>query len=106
MASIAKGSGIFTLINVFTVEPTDQEKLATLLVEATARTMKNLPGFISASIHKSFDGKRVVNYAQWRSKEDFEAMRANPEAAGHMKEAGALAKFDPIGCEVVDSIGK
>jgi heme-degrading monooxygenase HmoA len=67
--------------------------------------MKHQPGFISANIHKSFDGTRVVNYAQWRSREDFEAMRRNPEAGSHMAAAGALATYDPILCEVVEAIG-
>ena len=57
--------------------------------------MKCLPGFVSANIHKSLDGTHVVNYGQWRSKEDFEAMLNNPEAAPHMKAAGAIAKFEP-----------
>lgn len=29
------------------------------------------PGFTSANLHISLDKTRVVNYAQWRSKEDF-----------------------------------
>jgi hypothetical protein len=37
----------------------------------------------------------VVNYAQWRSNDDFEAMLKNPEIAPHMKAAGAIAKFEP-----------
>jgi heme-degrading monooxygenase HmoA len=104
MAIIAKRSDLFTLINVFTVRPEDQDRLIGLLVEATEKTMKHLPGFISASIHKSHDRTRVVNYAQWNSKEDFEAMRSSPEAAVHMKAAAELAQFDPIACEVTESI--
>jgi hypothetical protein len=37
----------------------------------------------------------VVNYAQWRSVEDFRAMQANPDAAAHMAAAADLAAFDP-----------
>ncbi len=103
MATIDKGRDLMTLVNVFTVDPSNQDKLVKLLVAATERTMKNLPGFISASIHRSLDGKKVVNYAQWRSKADFEAIRQNPEAASHMKAAGELAQFEPIVCEVVES---
>jgi heme-degrading monooxygenase HmoA len=105
MATIDKGRDVLTLVNVFTVKPADQDKLVQLLIEATEKTMKRLPGFISASIHKSLDGGKVVNYAQWRSKQDFEAIKHNPEAAVHMKAAAALATFDPILCEVADSIG-
>jgi heme-degrading monooxygenase HmoA len=67
--------------------------------------MKQLPGFVSASIHRSVDGTKVVNYAQWRSKADFEAMRQNPETRPHMEAAAALGSFDPILCEVAESIG-
>ena len=105
MATIEKGRPLMTLVNVFTVSPDKQAELADLLVRATDETMKHLPGFISASIHKSLDGKKVINYAQWRSKADFEALKDNPQAQPHMKAAAALASFEPIVCEVVDSVG-
>jgi len=105
MATIANGREMLTLINVFTVRPEDQQKLVQLLLDATDETMKHLPGFVSATIHKSHDGKKVVNYAQWRSLKDFEAMRQDPKAKPHMAAAAALATFEPILCEVVESIG-
>jgi quinol monooxygenase YgiN len=104
MATIEKGRNLLTLINVFTVSPEKQQELVTLLIDATQQTMRHLPGFISASIHRSLDGKKVVNYAQWKSMADFEAMRKNPEAAPHMQAAAALAQFDPILCEVSDAL--
>jgi len=60
-----------------------------------ARPPSVFQGFVSANIHKSLDGTRVVNYAQWRSKDDFEAMVKSPEVAPHMKAAGPIAKFEP-----------
>lgn len=104
MPTIETGRPILTLINVFTVEPESQLELTDLLVRATQETMRTLPGFVSASIHRSLDGKRVVNYAQWRSRADFEAMQTHPAAGIHMKAAAALAKFDPILCEVTEAI--
>jgi heme-degrading monooxygenase HmoA len=104
MATISPGSNILTLINVFTVDPAMQPKLAQALIDATVKTMKQMPGFISASIHKSFDGTKVINYAQWKSRADFEAMTRHPDAIPHMKASAAMARFDPILCEVVDSI--
>lgn len=89
-----------TLINVFSVAPERQQELVDLLVHATEHTMQHLPGFISANIHRSHDGRRVVNYAQWRSRKDFETMLSNPAAQPHMKRAAAMADFDPILCEV------
>ena len=70
--------------------------------------MNRMPGFVSANLHKSLDGTKVVNYAQWRSKEDFEAMLQNPEAATHMGEAARIAEnFEPHLYEVsfVDEVG-
>lgn len=104
MATIEKNRGLMTLVNVFTVTPDKQSELADLLVHATEETMRNLPGFISASIHRSLDGTKVINYAQWRSQADFAAMKDNPKAQPHMQAAAALASFEPIICEVVDSI--
>jgi heme-degrading monooxygenase HmoA len=104
MTTISTKYKILTLINVFTVTPAKQEELSQLLIDATKQTMKHLPGFISANIHKSFDGTKVVNYAQWNSREDFEAMTKNPEAIPHMRACTALASFEPILCEVADSI--
>lgn len=104
MTQISKDAGLITLINVFTVTPDNQRKLVDLLVEATEQTMRHIPGFISANIHKSLDGNRVVNYAQWRSKDDFDAMLKNPKAIPHLKQAAALAKFEPHLYEVIEAI--
>ena len=96
-----------TLINTFEVEASVADKLVDMLVAATNEVMVHQAGFISASIHKSEDGTRVVNYAQWASKSDFEAMRADPEAQVHMRECGSLAKsFDPRIYFVCDSTSR
>jgi len=60
MATIEKNRKLMTLVNVFTVSPDKQAELAALLVRATEETMRQLPGFISASIHRSVDGTKVV----------------------------------------------
>lgn len=104
MSQIQTGGEILTLINVFSVSPERQQELVTLLIDATEHTMKALPGFISANIHRSLDGKKVVNYAQWASKSAFEAMLQDPGAKPHMQAAAALATFEPILCEVSDAI--
>jgi len=104
MTTISKDPNIVTLINVFTVEPGKQQKLIDLLIEATEKTMRHLPGFISANLHRSLDGKQVVNYAQWRSRQDFEAMLHNPAAIPHMQEIASFTKFDPNLYDVIEVI--
>jgi heme-degrading monooxygenase HmoA len=89
---ISGEADVVTLINVFTVEPENQQRLVDLLLEATGEVMNGLPGFVSANIHRSLDGTRVVNYAQWRSREAFEAMLENPEAAAHMRRAAEISE--------------
>jgi quinol monooxygenase YgiN len=103
MTTIDKDNKLVTLINVFTVEPAKQQQLVDLLIHATETSMRHLPGFISANIHRSLDGTKVANYAQWRSVEDFQAMQKNPDAKPHMEQAAALAKFEPGLYEVVDT---
>lgn len=88
---ISDTENFVTLVNVFYVEPENQQKLVDVLVKATETVMKHLPGFISANIHQSLDGTRIVNYAQWRSKEDFEAIFQNPDVLPHFKEALGLS---------------
>jgi quinol monooxygenase YgiN len=92
MATIATDRDVVTLVNVFSVSPERQQQLAELLIEATRAVMNQLPGFVSANIHRSLDGTRVVNYAQWRSVEDFEAMLRDANAQEHMQAATQLAE--------------
>ena len=94
MTTISKDNNVVTLINVFTVEPENQQRLVDVLVEATEKVMSRQPGFVSANLHKSLDGTRVANYSQWTSVEDYQAMLQNPQVLPHMEEATQLATFD------------
>jgi heme-degrading monooxygenase HmoA len=72
MPIIKADSGLVTQINVFTVPEGGQQALIDLLSEA-ARFASDTPGWVSASLHRSQDGTRVVNYAQ---SEDLAAAQA------------------------------
>ena len=54
--------------------------------------VKHQPGFVSANLHKSQDGKKVANYAQWKSQRDLDNFRSNPDI---QKQATFLGKFQP-----------
>ena len=103
MTTISPTRRLVTLINVFTVEPANQQRLLDLLVRATETSVRHVPGFISASLHRGLDGTRVTMYAQWRSVEDYEAMRRNPAPLPFLQQALAIAKFDPGMYEVVET---
>ena len=96
MSVITEHADHATLINVFTVEPERARQLADLLTAATEDVMQHIDGFISANIHLSTDGTRVVNYAQWRSAEAMQAMQQNPTAREHMVQCAEVAdSFEP-----------
>jgi quinol monooxygenase YgiN len=91
MAQIDVSRECITLINTFDVDPRTADALIALLDDATEQVVRNRPGFLSASIHRSLDGKQVVNYAQWQTLADFEAMRRDPACMEHIEAAAALA---------------
>jgi quinol monooxygenase YgiN len=97
LATVRANDSSVVLINTFYVSTERSDEVLQLLIEATDTVMRHRAGFISANLHVSLDKKRVVNYAQWRSKEDFEAMRSNPDAKSHTERAAKIAeRFDPM----------
>jgi quinol monooxygenase YgiN len=101
MPTISKGRKPLTLINVFTVAPEKQDELIGLLTDVTEKNVRHHKGFVSASLHRAVDGKKVTMYAQWASVEDYETMRQNPGPAPALERALKLATFDPGMYEVV-----
>ena len=92
-----------TLINVFTVAPEDQQRLVDLLIRATDEFVCLAPGFICATLHRSLDGAKVTMVSEWRSAEDYQAMREDPGPLPLFREALTFAKFEPGMYEVVRS---
>jgi quinol monooxygenase YgiN len=103
MTTISPRHKLVTLINVFTVEPANQARLLELLTRATETSVRHAPGFISASLHRGLDGTKVTMVAQWRSVEDYQAMRENPAPLPYLQQALAIAKFEPGMYEVVET---
>jgi quinol monooxygenase YgiN len=95
MPQISAKSSVDTLINVFTVAPVNQRRLIELLTEATEASVRQARGFVSASLHRSTDGTKVTMYAQWRSIDDYQAMRRDPTPLPFLQEALTIAKFEP-----------
>lgn len=92
--TIVPGQTICTMINTLTVKPENQQKLMDYLREMTEKDVIISTGFISANFHISADKTRIINYAQWRSLADLQAMLArNPE---HVKRCQELAEHIDI----------
>ena len=89
--TIDDSADICTLINTFDVEPAKQAAVVDSLRRFTQEHARTLPGFIGASVHVSLDGRHVVNYAQWTSRDHLTAMLQRAPAKAHMAEVGALA---------------
>lgn len=97
-------AGPVVLVNLFTVDPGDQEALEEAW-RNDALWMKKQPGYISTQLHKAIgDSSMYLNYAIWDSVADFRAAFANPEfqkelshypssavAAPHLFEKVAIA---------------
>lgn len=92
-----------TLINVFIVDPARQQELVELLTKVTEDSVRHAAGFISARLHRSLDGTKVTMYAQWRSNEDYEAMRRDPAPLPYLQRALAISTFELGMYEVVQT---
>lgn len=96
-------NGPVVLINVFTVPADRQQELIDLLTRATQEHVRHAVGFVSARLHRGLDGTRVTMVAHWRSKQDYDAMRADPGPLPYFQRALEFATFEPGMYEVVDS---
>ncbi len=92
MAEIRPGNELKTFINIFTCEPADQSALLDTLRDETAQVVSKVDGFVSASLHASTDGRRVINYAQWANLTEFNKMMAGPQGKELIQSVHRYAK--------------
>ena len=100
MPVIKANTGIVTQINVFTVPEGGQDALIDFLIEA-AQFASTTPGWVSASVHRSCDGTRVVNYAQSENAEAAQRIIDRLREGGWLERNKALGKAHPGLYEVV-----
>lgn len=105
MPEIRANEGVITQINVFTVLPENQQRLIDVLIEA-ANSARTVPGWLSASLHRSLDGTRVVNYAQCESYEAWEAVMAKLQEGDHLQKNKEFGIASPGLYEVVYTLDK
>ena len=98
--SITTDGKLTTLVNVFAVEPGNQQKLIDVLKEGTESFFSKMPGFVSSSVLKGRGGRQVINYSQWRSVEDIAAFRQDSRFGPYIQRVIALAKGETIECDV------
>ncbi len=105
MAVIQVERKFVTQINVFTVEPANQQRLIERLQEA-AEFASRIPGWVSASIHRSLDGTRVVNYAQSKDMESAQRIINALREAGYLDRNARFGDAHPGLYEVAATLGR
>jgi heme-degrading monooxygenase HmoA len=84
-----------TQITIIEPEPGKQAEALTVMRER-ARFMARQPGFVSISLHRSLDGRRIVNYIQWKSRDQLQAAHQAPEFRKEWDHFGEVAdEIDP-----------
>lgn len=64
MRIIQANTDTITQINVFTLHDREHQQALIDYLANAARVARDVDGWLSASLHRSLDGTRVVNYAQ------------------------------------------
>jgi hypothetical protein len=82
------------------VAPERQQELIASLTE-TVNEARTVEGWISASLHRSFDGTQVVNYVQFASHAAAQAVTRHLLSRGLIQRNTALAAVAPGQYEVV-----
>ena len=95
MPEIVGGTDYVTFINTFRCAPEHQEKVVQLNVEIVERVARGFHGFISATVHRSLDGTRVINYLQWRTAGDLAEMQRSVQFQQIARGFANLIEFDP-----------
>ncbi len=95
MPHIQTGNQPVTQITVVEAEPDKQAQALSVMTER-ARFMARQPGFVSISLHRSLDGRRIVNYVQWQNRDLLQRAHKSPEFRKEWNEFDRLAdEIDP-----------
>jgi quinol monooxygenase YgiN len=95
MPHIQTGDRKVTQITVIEAEPEKQDEALALMAER-ARFMARQPGFISISLHRSLDRRRIVNYVQWQDRELLQSAHRSPDFRKAWREFDDLTdEIDP-----------
>ena len=101
---IHTGNKITVLVSVFTVQPDNEQKLLELIKEGTLSIFSKQPGYISCSVHRESDAKRLVLYGQWESPQYIDAFRQKPEIGEYFQKIRELATVESIVCNDVSFV--
>jgi len=102
MPHIQTDNQLVTQITVIDAEPEKQQEALALMTER-ARFMSRQPGFVSNSLHRSLDGRRIINYVQWQNRELLQRAHKSPDFRKAWRQFDDLAdQIDPHLYEVAE----
>ena len=101
MPRIEKDHQAVTQITFIEVEPDKQQEALSLMTER-ARFMARQPGFISISLHRSLNRRRIVNYIQWQNRELLLAAHKSPDFRKSSSSSSILA-MTAVACSRISS---
>lgn len=104
MPQIQTSNQPVTQITIVEADPGKQTEALALMTER-ARFMSSQPGFVSISLHRSLDGRRIVNYIQWQNREQLQAAHRSQDFRKEWNRFDRLTdEIDPHLYEVVQII--
>jgi quinol monooxygenase YgiN len=105
-ATVGQGQDVFTVIFECDIKPDQKDGLVNGLTEIVSTIVSKQPGFVSANLHVSKDGEKVLNYLQWKNKEAFETFRGNAELQAKIKPVTSPYGPKPRVYQIPSSTGK
>jgi heme-degrading monooxygenase HmoA len=95
-----------TQITVIEADPEKQAEALSVMTER-AHFMARQPGFVSISLHRSLDGRRIVNYIQWENPDSLRSAHKSPEFRKEWNHFDKVTDaIDPHLYEVVEVIDR
>ena len=91
MPRISDVSGVVTQITTVETEPARCDEVLALMKERAA-FMAGQPGFVSVSLHRATDGRKIVNYVQWANAELLSKAHHAPEFREKWPRFGELVE--------------
>jgi heme-degrading monooxygenase HmoA len=106
MPNIRSDNQPVTQITIIEADP-ERQKEALAMMTKRAHLMAQQPGFVSISLHRSLDGRRIVNYIQWESRELLHNAHQSPAFRNAWQEFDAMTdQIDPHLYEVAEVLDR
>jgi hypothetical protein len=94
------------LIDVWTVDPSQQTELARRISDGVQNVMVGRPGFVSAQLYKSPSGDAMMVMVRMRTIKERQELTDSPEAHGLLRELRAIARSHVRLFQLVESFGE